>query len=340
MPPMRRIFWLGSPFFSASLAGRGWQISTHTFNEARIFTWEDIVRLADGIPDVLVVADKSHPPFVLGMEDFPCLTIFYAVDSHIHSWQPHYAQGFDIVMVSLHDHVPLFYNARLPQSHVWWSPPYARDDDAPRPDISPQWDCLFVGTHNPDILPRRARFLTELATHIPDLHTTRGDYRTLFAQGKILLNQCEHDDCNFRIFEALGCGGCLVSPRIGHALTDMFIDGEHLTLYTPHDAKDAAEKIRILVHDPAQRARLATAGLAAVDRGHRAHHRARTFIERVEQLWPHAHDGIRARQAAAHDIRRHYLRVPYLLWAKETPQQELQQAYLTAAQGKSIKTDF
>lgn len=330
---MRHILWLGAPFFSTALSREHWQVTAHDFQDMRVFTWEDVVRLANGVPDVVVVADKSRPPFVLGMEDFPCLTVFYAVDSHIHSWHPLYAQGFDICLVSLRDHLPLFQGAHLPDTHIWWSPPFARDNDAPGPDITPHWDCLFVGTVNPELLPRRSHFLQECATHLPGLHRTWGNYQRLFPQGRVLLNQCEHEDCNFRIFEALGCGGCLVTPAVGHGLTDMFTDNEHCVLYTPHNAADAVAKVRALLADPARRQRIAAAGLATVDAGHRAHHRAQSFMEKLERLYPHAHENIRKRQARAPTLRREYLRMPYLLWAKEIAHPSLQQAYLNAARG-------
>ena len=106
---MRRLIWLGNPYFYSSLAACGWQetclCQLETF---RILRWRDLVSQAGFEPELLVVADKSTPPFVLGMEEFPCLTVFYSVDSHIHSWHPLYAQGFDACLVSLRDHVPRF----------------------------------------------------------------------------------------------------------------------------------------------------------------------------------------------------------------------------------------
>ena len=86
---MRRLFWIGSPFFWQSLRETGWdEVAFCNFEEPRVLGWQDVVRQAGFVPDVVVVADKSRPPFVLGVEDFPCFTVFYSVDSHIHSWQP------------------------------------------------------------------------------------------------------------------------------------------------------------------------------------------------------------------------------------------------------------
>lgn len=74
---MQRILWLGSPFFGAELHAVGWQnVAMHNVGGDRVFGWEDLVRLAGFVPDVLVVGDNSRPPFVIGVENFPCLTVF------------------------------------------------------------------------------------------------------------------------------------------------------------------------------------------------------------------------------------------------------------------------
>ena len=63
---MRKLLWIGSPFFSSSLAQFGWDVVVHNFEEPYFYTWPDMVRLNNGVPpDVVVVADKSRPPFVL-----------------------------------------------------------------------------------------------------------------------------------------------------------------------------------------------------------------------------------------------------------------------------------
>ena len=89
---MRRLLWIGNPFFCRSLRQCGWDaVATHNFETPQAYGWDDLCRLAGFTPDVLVVADKSRAPFVLGVEKFPCLTIFYSVDAHIHAWQALYA---------------------------------------------------------------------------------------------------------------------------------------------------------------------------------------------------------------------------------------------------------
>lgn len=336
---MQRLLWIGSPFFSHALPACGWQEAvSYNFVESRVFSWDDLVRLAGFEPDVLVVADKSRPPFVLGMERFPCLTVFYSVDSHIHSWQPYYAQGFDACLLSLRDHLPLFVGPYLPAERLLWSLPFAPEyTPAPASDTasSPkQWDCLFVGSVT-EATPRRAAFLRDLGARLPGLHVTRGDFCELFPQGRVLLNHCEAGDLNFRVFEAMGCGGCLVTPRVGHGLSQLFVDGEHLVGYAPDDVGDALFRIKYLLEHPQIAAHIGATALAEINARHRAEHRAQSFTDFLCDIWVQgAADLVAARLARADALRKAQLRLPYLLWADVEEQPELKRAYLAAAEGR------
>lgn len=340
--PLRKLFWIGSPFFAPALPACGWEVHFFNFEEVAVYGWEDLVRMAGWVPDVVLVADKSRPPFVLGMEDFPCVTVFYCVDSHIHSYYPLYAQVFDLCLVSLKDHMSLFGGKSLTAEQVWWSPPFASDlSEAPVSTGTPadetadfSWDCLFVGTVDADLNPARAYFLEALAGHIPGLHIARGDYHSLFKQGRILLNHCVGGDLNFRVFEAMGCGGCLLTPLVGHGLHELFTENVHLLTYPPQDVGAAAAQIQALLADPPRQSALRHAALACIDAGHRASHRARAFSHNI-RAW---YDGpgrerSQQRRRMAPTLRTLWLRMPYLLFAENLSQPVLQQAYVQAAQG-------
>ena len=190
-----------------------------------------------------------------------------------------------------------------------------------------------MGTVNENT-PRRAAFLRELASRLPGLRQTRGNYRELFPQGRVLLNHCEHGDLNFRVFEAMGCGGCLVTPRVGHGLAKLFVDGEHLVGYTPDDAGDALFRIELLLKNPELVTYIGETALAETDARHRARHRAQAFTDHLCDLWMQdAAALIAARQARAEAIREECLKMPYLLWAEELAEPDLKAAYLAAARG-------
>ena len=327
--------WVGNPFFKDALIERGWRV--HWINPvvSDVLDWNQITAAAGFVPDSLIVADKSLPPFVTGMETFPCLTTFYAVDTHIHSWFPLYAQGFDSCMVSLKDHLPLFAGNRLSKDVLWWSPAYANPKDEPRPQDpqKPSWDVIFVGTADPTVNPDRCMFLKAVAERIPGLHVERGDYRTLYPQAKIVLNHAASNDLNFRVFEALGCGACLVTPFVRHGLEDIFQNGEDLFIFDQNDVDGLAKLLKALLAAPVRREKVAAQGHATVHAGHYAHHRATAFAERIENL---IHSGaaatmIQTRIQNARQIHSSWLRLLYLHHAETTEKQSLRALYLKAA---------
>ncbi len=332
---MQKIFWIGNAYFHQALADLGWQIHFFDFKQVTVFTWEDLVRMAGYEPDVVVVADKSFPPFLLGMEKFPCFTIFYAIDTHIHSWHPYYAQGFDACLVSLKDHIPLFQGKRLPAAHVRWTPAFAKDSDAPRPDLSPQWDCLFVGTVNAETTPKRKIFLDTLEKTMGRTQCMQGNYAELFPQGRVILNYCELGDLNFRVFEALACGACLVTPHIEHGFNELFTHAKDLYCYNFDDVDDAREKILYLLERDDLRKELQEQGLASVDKAHRAKHRAQSLSDFLESFSAEQRQQcIEQRRKNADEIRSFWLKPFLLLMAEAMPQENLRKAYLEAALGR------
>lgn len=323
---MRRLVWIGSPFFSDALRAAGWEVFAHDFQDVAVFGWDDLVAMAGWEPDVVVVADKSRPPFVLGVENFPCHTVLYCVDTHIHSWYPYYAQAFDACMVSLRDHIITFTERRLPDQHLWWSPAYARDTDQPQ-EAEKQWDCLFVGTVSRSKTPRRYTFLNKLAKRMP-LHVTQGAYRELYPRARVVLNYCELGDLNFRVFEALGCGACLLTPHVEHGFGQMFRKNVDLGIYKPDDVDDVVAQTLALLESASTRQSMAANGLATINAAHRACHRAQTFTERVRAL-PADLPAKRCAEAGA--IRKQWLRMVYLLFAEHLDQPLLREAYCKAA---------
>lgn len=332
---MEKLLWVGKSYFAGELEDCGWgTVHIHDFDGQAAFSWKDLTRIAGFEPDVLVVSDMSRPPFVLGMEEFPCVTVFYSVDAHIHSWHPYYAQGFDACLVSLRDYLPKFGGPFLPESRIWWSPPFASRKDMPKPDVAKDIDCLFVGNLDGNLMPKRKKFLDELGEKVPSLITMQGDYRSAFPRARVVVNQAENDDMNFRIFEAMGCGACLLTPRINHGLQQMFVDGEHLLFYPPGDAGDAAYKIEFIKKHPEIGEHIGREALKIIDAEHRAQHRAQAFTDHMCDLFTEGADNIIAkRKSDAKKIRTECLSLPYLLWANEIDDAPLRQAYLAAAKG-------
>lgn len=308
MTPFSRVAWAGNPYFSNKLASRGWNI-TRIPLEKTFIDWDAVLDACGGEPSLFVLGDRSCAPLLRGVERFTCPTVSIFVDTHIHSWHPMYAQAFDLATVAMRDHLAYFRNQLLPDDRLLWLPLFARSADKPRPDIEQVHDLLFVGKVDANLTPGRYRFLHELEKRAP-LTMLRGPYRELFPTGKLILNESERGDLNFRVFEALGCGGCLITPDVGHGLHDLFTDGEDLFTYPPGDVDHVAGLTQKLLADEDHRRRVAASGLAKVNAKHRDVHRAEHF-----EHWLAGFDlpALAAeRLARAKRIKREFLNVVYL----------------------------
>ncbi|MDR0828427.1 MAG: glycosyltransferase [Desulfovibrio sp.] len=334
------IVWIGNPFFYNELEKCGFRVIYQPYKLGGFYTWQSILDLTGGeIPHLVLTADASVPPFLLGMENFPCLTAFYAVDTHIHSWQHIYAQAFDICLVSLKDYLPLFARRLLDSSQVWHFPPYARDEL--RPPVAPvekEWDLLFVGNMHKDCVPRRFAFLDAVGRKFPGLHCTTGNFADFFPKSRLILNECSYGELNFRVFEALGMGGCLLTPDIGPALTEIFRPGAELFTYPPYDVDALLELTLRLLADEDLRVRTARAGLAALDARHRASHRARDLSQKIRSL----HDPGRGREliskrlALAPALHKNFLLPLYLHHAENVEVPFMRETFLAAAKGINL----
>jgi hypothetical protein len=393
------LIWLGNAFFSGELAGSGLRVLNAPYIPGTLYTRESILDLTGGeMPDAVLAADASVPPFLLGMEDLPCLTLFYSIDAHIHSWQPMYARGFDVCLVSLKEYLPVFAGIRadgspdagrgggalsadpsrplraMPESgvarkregapddafhpHPPWTgsgvarkregaplsvplrtkpgcvfhfPPYAPDGNRP-PLPAPDRDLamVFVGTLDARLAPRRCAFIGELKEKFPSLHIAHGPFVDLYARAKLIVNECSRGELNFRVFEAMGMGGCLLTPDIGPALSAMFTPGKELFTYPPYAVGRLVALAERLLADDASREKAAEAGLAAVDAGHRASHRARALAGILGELFSsgRAAELIAERLRDAPLIRRYFLRPLYLHHAESVGVDCLRDRYL------------
>ncbi len=305
---IHHIAWAGNAYFAAAMRARGLQVTV--LPRKSVIGWDDVLAVCGRSPDLFIYGDVSATPFLRGIETFPCPTVFYAIDTHIHGWYPRYAQAFDLCCVAMRDHLPGFLGQRLAPEQVRWLPLFSQDRDRRvEVDGPPTDEILFVGKNDPELTPGRHRFLAELARRAP-LTVRRGSYPELYARAKLVLNVSEHGDLNFRVFEALGCGACLLTPRVGHGLLDLFRDGEELFCYDPEDMDALVDLTARLLADETTRTRVARAGMDTVRVRHRTEHRAQDLL-----IWLSGLDLdtlVTRRRADRADIHRDYLRLLYL----------------------------
>lgn len=330
---MRKLLWIGNGYFSRRTVELGWELTELDPDGERLYTWEELVELAGGAPEVLVLADKSLPPLLLGLENYPCLTVFYCVDSHIHSWHPTYAQAFDLCLVSLKDHLPRFMGPgqRLSANELLWSPAFGPlPEDCPPSERPKEWDLLFVGNLDPETMPERVGFMRALKERLPGLELRRGNYRELFPRARLVLNYAERGDLNFRVFQALACGACLLTPAIGHGQEELFPSGQALFTFDPEDMDGLLGLVSELLADPARCAAVAARGRELAEDGHHAGRRAQAFDRFVRGQDAEALVQRRMEQAAL--IHAAYLKLLYLHFAETSDAPQRRAAYLRAAQ--------
>lgn len=334
---MRKLVWLGNPFFSSELPPGAFRLVHLNYGPGEYFDWRSLHE-AGGIDpgDVLVLADNSLPPALLGVENFPCLTVFYSVDSHIHSWHPLYAQAFDLCLVSLKDHLTFFQGKRLQPEQVHWLPPcclYQPVAPDKQEQSAKRWDLLFVGTVDRDINPERATFMENLRARLPGFHYCRGKLEELSPYAKLILNHSIAGDLNFRVFEALGNGACLLTPRLGHGQEELFTDQRDLFLYNQQDMSGLLALIGQLLDNAALCRQAARSGFNKIISAHLGAHRASTLAALLAEWRTSGKDRalIRARRQKAAAIWHNYLRLVYLHFAEHlSAYPDLRQAYLAA----------
>jgi len=324
--------WVGGQFFMHQMEAEGFRVVRLPLTGPAAFTWAEICERCGAAPDAVVYTDRSLPPPLLGLERYPCLTAFYCIDSHIHGWYPLYAGSFDLCAVSLRGDVEGF-AAELAPERVLWLPPFAEDRYQPKA-VDKDFDLLFVGTVDPETTPQRFDFLQRLGREFPGLAVRRGDFAELFPRARVVLNIAERGDLNFRVFEALACGACLLTPRIGNGQDELFEDGVHFVTYRPDDEADAAAKARALLVDDDRRGAYARAGNARIDAAHRPRHRASALAALLRQGFDKGLAG--ARLAHPERIRSGDLRLLFLHWAEHCGNAGLAAKYLAEARRLSL----
>ncbi len=238
--------------------------------------FEILDQIAPFRPDYILYHDDSSSYIrVCEMHKCPLPTIFYSVDTHIHgTWHSYVSGMFDHTFVAQRSYMHAF---QVHTNHVSWLPLWAprRIEPSSMRDIP----ICFRGTLELPQRQQRVDFLRAVAQAVP-LDYAQGDFEEAFSRAEIVLNEQIRDDVNFRVFEAIMCGACLVTPRSPNGLAELFVDNQHLVTYEPRNPLDAIDKLRALMDDPLRRGNIARAG-----RDHLlSHHLAKNRADVVESI--------------------------------------------------------
>jgi Glycosyl transferases group 1 len=249
----------------------------------RVITIQEVLHSLSGFsPDLLLFLDDSMPGFLVsGLDTCDIPRVLYSVDTH-HHWQAHtlIAPLFDHVLVAQHDYLHLFEKVGTPTT---WFPVWPLRHLEPHP--LKKFPAAFVGTLDPKLNPRRVDFFSALSKRIP-IHVTSGDYAKIFPDAEIVVNQTVKGDLNFRIFEAMMCGACVLTERTDNGLFDLFRDGEHLVTYERDNVDQVVEKFEALRGQPKLMRDIAHAGREVLLGSHTSMHRAIAFDRIVRKVVP------------------------------------------------------
>jgi hypothetical protein len=259
-----------------------------------------------GYPDLVMFISSWGRFFPRGWERLDCPTAAYLMDVHTATVDHlELASFFDCIFIAQRDYLSAFRRVN-PNCH--WLPLACDPQVHRRLDVEKTYDVAFVGNLR-DAFPERIRMLDRLAEHF-----TMNDYRhpcppdrmaEVYSRARIVFNKPVRKDLNMRVFEALACGGMLVTERIANGQDELFQEGEHLVAYGPLD--DPIDLIRHhLAHDDA-RQRIAEQGHRLVLGRDTYLHRARQMIETITTSSPcHATPARRWNQAR---LARRYARI-------------------------------
>jgi hypothetical protein len=245
-----------------------------------LVSWQEVCAQVAGFsPELIIVHDNSSPLMVTGIETAPMPTVFYSVDTHHHvSYHKLLAGAFDLNFIAQRD----FGGAYSEIGEPWaWLPLWAsRFVEA---SVEKRMGAVFVGTLDRKLNPERVTFFEELQKR-REITIERGEYWKIFPHAEVVINQTVKGDLNFRVFEGMMCGACLLTERSGNGFEQLFAPDQHLAVYTKNNVEEAAAKIDELLGNVSRTREIARAGREQILSGHLAQHRADLVMEQVSKL--------------------------------------------------------
>ena len=205
----------------------------------------------------------------------------WVIDTHMNfPWCLEKASHFDYVFAAQQDGARELQDAGI--STAQWLP-LACDPEIHRPYPSEkQWDFSFAGNL---IGQERCELLETLAAKFPT-HFIGQKYFEEMAQvysaSRLIFNRSVKNDINMRVFEAMGCGGLLITNDLSdNGQTELFDDNKHLVTYTcPEELLD---KVNYYLKHESERGQIARQGHELVLSQHTYQHRVQTLLTSIEE---------------------------------------------------------
>jgi hypothetical protein len=244
----------------------------------------DIAALLDErgfTPDLLLHTEVLGRKVVLrGVEDLPCPTAFWSVDTHMNShWQAHYGALFDAVFTSQKH---LTGDFRRGGGHEAFWLPWFGSARPMRPFARRGTPVGFVGRLGAG-RPVREHFVRLLQSRFAAKHAaglSEADMQAFYDDTCLAPNEALFGEVNFRVFETAASGALCLTPRVP-GMDELFRHGREAICY--ETGEDMAERLDYFLGRPDEAETVARAGHAAIAARHLPSHRWQALCACLEK---------------------------------------------------------
>jgi hypothetical protein len=228
-------------------------------------------------PNVLLVTENYSAAPWISIAAHPAYKVFWSIDSHCVLGR-HLdfvkTQRVQLALVSCAQHVRNF--AVVAPRAVWLPNAYPADLIHPL-SVPNTGDVGFCGS----VLNRRPwldKLHAALGALREDIFVLGDDMVRAICSYRVHWNHSYRSDLNYRVFETCGCRTALLTDRVP-GLDAVLKEGRECSVYTSFE--DCVERARWLLHHETDRARMAAAGHARVEREHTYDVRARQILKLI-----------------------------------------------------------
>ncbi|WP_298868601.1 glycosyltransferase [uncultured Gimesia sp.] len=205
--------------------------------------------------------------------------VCWVIDTHMNfEWCLEKAARYDYVFAAQKDGALTLQNKGIESAH--WLP-LACDPEIHRPyQATKRFDFSFVGNL---VGSERCVLLESLTQKYPDSFVGQKYFEEMariYSASRLIFNRSVKNDVNMRVFEALGCGGLLLTNDLTeNGQPELFTDGEHLATY--NCPEELFDKLEYYLKHETERDKIAQQGLGLVVSRHTYQHRMKILLASI-----------------------------------------------------------
>tara|TARA_R110000868_G_scaffold376770_1_gene641855 strand:+ start:2389 stop:7095 length:4707 start_codon:yes stop_codon:yes gene_type:complete len=204
----------------------------------------------------------------------------WVIDTHMNfPWCLEKATHYDYVFAAQQDGASRLFTEGI-KTAQWL--PLACDQEIHRPHVMDKiHDFAFIG----NLIGQERRTLLDLLSKKYPAHFIGQKYfeemARVYSASRLIFNCSVKNDVNMRVFEALGCGGLLLTNDLAdNGQEDLFRDGKHLATYS--SSEELMDKMGFYLSHEAEREKIARQGYENVVTQHTYQHRMRALLTSIE----------------------------------------------------------